>query len=330
MRKHVVVANRTILPQGVDILKEAFEVVVIDGMQEKAMVDAVGEHGAEALFVRMEPVTRWVLESCPTLKVVQVHGIGVDNVDTDAASERGIMVLNLPGSNSTAVAEQAMMMMFALSRDILFQDRVARGEVPACPRSFTVLEGKNLFIVGLGNIGRRVARRMGGIGMNVRAYDKYLSAEVMRERGAEKTESLDEGFAWADVVSIHVPLTKETRHMVSAHEIGLMKKTAFLINTARGNVVDEDALYAALTDGTIAAAGIDVFAVEPIDAANNPFLALDNVVLASHCGGASVENMPRPSTWGAAAIVSVLKGEMPGDNLFNREQLRALGTLAGV
>ena len=330
MRKSVVLTNPTILQQGVDILKAEFDVTIIHGTDEDMIIRCVNEQGAEALFIRMEKITRRVLESCPTVKVVQVHGIGVDNVDTDAASELGVMVLNIPGGTATSVSEQAMMMIFGLSRDILFQDRVAKGERAPAARRFDVLEGKNLFVVGLGNIGGRVARKMGGIGMRVRAYDKYLSAEVMRARGAEKTETLHEGLAWADVVSMHVPLTEETRHMISGEELALMKKQAFLINTARGQVVDEAALYQALIAQEIAGAGIDVFAVEPIDPATNPFLTLDNVVLAPHSAGGSLESLPRPSTWGARAIVSVLKGEMPGDNLFNREQLRALGTLAGV
>lgn len=328
-RKCVVVANTTILQVGIDILCKELDVVVIDGINEDLIINCINENRAEALFVRMERVTRHVIESCPTLKVVQVHGIGVDNVDTDAASEHGVMVLNIPGGTAVAVSEHAMMMMFALSRDVLFQDRVFRGEAKLIPRSCSVLEGKNLFVVGLGHIGGRVARKMSGVGMNVKSYDKYLAKEVMQERGAEKVETLEEGLVWADVVSLHVPLTSETKHMISSKELGMMKQTALLINTARGNVVDEDALYSALTEGMIAGAGIDVFAVEPI-APDNPFLALDNVVLASHCGGASIESRPRPSTLGAQAIVSVMRGEMPGENLFNRQGIHELGTVPGI
>lgn len=264
-RKSVVLTNPTILKQGVDILKEEFDVTVIHGTSEDMIIECVNERGAEALFIRMERITRRVMESCPTLKLVQVHGIGVDNVDTDAASELGIMVLNIPGGTATAVSEQAIMMMLALSRDILFQDRIARKETQEKKRKFSVLEGKNLFLIGLGHIGSRVARKMGGMGMNVRAYDKYLSEDTVRSRGAENVAGIGEGLEWADIVSMHVPLTKETRHMISTRELSIMKKTAFLINTARGDVVDEKALYNALTAGHIAGAGIDVFAVEPID-----------------------------------------------------------------
>lgn len=331
----VVLTNPTILPEGVDLLKQEADVFVSDGPDEASIIRCVNEHQAQAIFVRVELITRHIYESCPTLRVVQEHGIGCDNIDLEAAAEHGVMVLNIPGGTATPVSEHAVMMIFCLARDILAQDRnVRQGTWPVLDKERKGvrqirLEGKHLFLVGLGNIGRKVAHKMQGMGMEVGAYDQFIPAEKMAELGVRKIGTVEEGLCWADVVSIHAPLNDQTRHMIGTKQLQMMKPSALLVNCSRGGLVDEAALYEALKSGEIAGAGIDVFTQEPIDPATNPLLTLDNVIVSPHCAGASLEGRARPAIWGAKSILSALHGEIPGANLVNRTQLQAAGTLPG-
>lgn len=323
----VVLSNPTILPEGIQILSQEADVFVTQGPDEDSIIQCVNEHQAQAIFVRVEQITRRIFESCPSLQIVQEHGIGCDNIDLDAATDHGVMVLNIPGGTATPVSEHAVMMIFALARDLLRQDSNARqGKWPVLDKERrdvrqVSLEGKNLFLVGLGNIGRKVAHKMQGMGMVVGAYDQYLSAQQMEELGVRKIQTLEEGLRWADVVSIHAPLNDETRHMISTEQFRIMKDSAFLINCSRGGLIDEAALYQALRNQEIAGAGIDVFLEEPIDPERNPLLTLDRIVASPHCAGASLESRARPAIRGAQGILAVLHGEMPQENLVNRAVL---------
>lgn len=265
-----------------------------------------------------------MIKNCNSLKIIQEHGIGCDNIDIEAATEHGVMVLNIPGGSAVAVSEHAIMMILALTNNLLVHDRYIKD----CIRTGTInysnqfnqirLEGKNLFIMGMGNIGCKVSKKMFDLGMNICAFDKYVPEEKMKKFGAEKVDRIEYGLEWADIVSIHLPLVAETKNMISTRELSLMKPTAFLINVSRGGLVDEDALYYALKEKMIAGAGIDVFLKEPISRDKNRLIKLRNVIVSPHCAGASLEGKTRPSVLGAKIILSALRGEPISKNLVNR------------
>jgi D-3-phosphoglycerate dehydrogenase len=227
-----------------------------------------------------------VLEACPSLRMISIWGTGTDNVDLQGAAERGVRVTNTPAVAKNAVAEHTLMLMLAAGRRIIEVDRRVRlGEWPRA--MITELHGKTLGLIGLGAIGTQVARLGKGIGMNVVAWTFHPSDELAAEIGFEFV-SLDQLLRLSDVVSVHVRQSGETTGMISTEQFEMMKSTAIFINTARGAIVNERALVAALRSGAIAAAGLDVFGTEPLDSAT-PFSDLSNVVLTPHSAGISPE-----------------------------------------
>ncbi|MEK9672561.1 MAG: 2-hydroxyacid dehydrogenase [Rhodospirillaceae bacterium] len=231
----------------------------------------------------------------PKLKLIQLLSAGYDKADIAAARKAGVPICNNGGANSTAVSEHALMMMLALSRRLIFQHaNVAAGrwrgnETPKLHE----LKGKTCGIVGLGSIGTKTARLALAFGMNVIYYDTARLTEKDEDDLGVRFRLLREVLRESDIISLHVPLNDATRHMISTKELAEMKETAILVNTARGPVVDEAALHDALTKGTIAAAGLDVFEQEP-PPADHPFFGLDNVILSAHMAGPTFEsNLPR-------------------------------------
>ncbi|HTO11753.1 MAG TPA: hydroxyacid dehydrogenase [Candidatus Binatia bacterium] len=308
-------------------LEREARVVVCDDETEAGLVKAAA--GAQAILFRAKPrCTESLMAACPSLRVVGRHGVGLDTVDIPAATRLGVAVVHAPGSNSQAVAEHALMLMLVCVKRALAQDRMTRagdwsgrrgGVVPA----HTELGGKTLGIVGIGNVGRRVAKFCGALGMTVLAYDKYVPAAEIRARGAEPVESLEALVEQVDVLTCHTPLTPETKHMISAKTLGLMKRGAIYVNTSRGGVQEEHALFEALTRGQLGAAGIDVFEEEPCPV-DNPLLNLDNVVLSTHMAGVTKEATARASVQVTSEMLRVLRGEKP-DVLVNPEVGPRLG-----
>ncbi|MBW8270970.1 phosphoglycerate dehydrogenase [Caldovatus aquaticus] len=232
-------------------------------------------------------VTRELLEAARNLKVVGRAGIGVDNVDVTSATARGVVVMNTPYGNAITTAEHAIAMMFALARQIPEASASTKAGKWEKNRFMGVeLFGKTLGLIGCGNIGSIVADRAIGLKMKVIAYDPFLSEKRARELGVEKVE-LDELLARADFVSLHAPLTEQTRNILSREALFRMKKGARLVNCARGGLVDEEALYEALTSGHLAGAALDVFETEP--ATESPLFALENVVCTPHLGASTME-----------------------------------------
>ena len=231
--------------------------------------------------------------SAPKLKLIQLLSAGYDRVDTDAARRAGVPVCNNGGANGVAVAEHAILLMLAVVRRLVWQHTMAasgrwRGNDVASVRLYE-LHGRTLGIIGLGVIGKKVARLAKAFGMDVLYFDMVRLTEDQADTLGVKFRLLNELLHNADIITLHVPLTPITRHLIGARELRLMKNTAYLINTCRGPVVDEGALYEALSSGVIAGAGLDVFEQEP-PAANNPLLALDNVVLTPHLAGPTWDN----------------------------------------
>lgn len=257
------------------------------------------EHPEEldAIIVRQKYVTRDVIARAKRCRLIQQHGTGLDRIDTRAAREYGIPVRNTPGINAQSVAEYAMLLILALSRNARVIDRrVREGSIASFGAPGTVgteVRGKRLGLVGSGNVAQRLGEMAkNGFSMEVMCFSGHRAPDEVRALGFEPASSPEELFERCDYVSLHSLLTEETRHMVGRELLRHAKPGMILINTARGGLVDEKALYEALTNGTIAAAGLDVFEKEPPDAAD-PLLSLDNVIAGMHVGGSTREAMAR-------------------------------------
>ncbi|MGH7324308.1 MAG: hydroxyacid dehydrogenase, partial [Candidatus Rokuibacteriota bacterium] len=260
----LVVVGGQIHDDGRARLESEARVIITTEETEEGMMRVAAE--ADGILFRIRPsCTASLMAACKKLRVVGRHGVGLDTVDIPAATRLGVAVVHAPGSNSQAVAEHALMLMLSCAKRTLPVDRMTRaGDWSVKARTGnTELAGKTLGIVGVGNIGRLVAKFAGALGMRVLGYDKYVPAEELRRRGVEPVASLEALLPQVDVLTCHTPLTPETRGMIDARALGLVKPGAIYINTSRGDVQDERALFEALTRGTVRAAGIDVFEEEP-------------------------------------------------------------------
>ncbi len=276
------------------------------GLRDADLLAAVAE--IDALVVRSETkVTARVLEAAPRLAVVGRAGVGVDNIDVPAATARGVYVVNAPYGNVAAAAEHAMGLALALLRKVVEADEsVRRGEWARSKFLGHELKGKTLGLVGIGRVGSLVARRAAGFEMHVVAHDPYATEGVARGLGARLVE-LDELFANADVISLHTPLTDRTRDLVNAGSLRRMKPTAILVNCSRGEVVDTEALAAALERGELAGAALDVFATEPLPA-DSPLRRAPRTILTPHIAGSTHEAQTNVAVDVAKQILDVLEG----------------------
>lgn len=309
MKHRILLIEPTIQPVGVRILQESAEVFMAPDGKEETLIRYIQENNIEGVVTRVEKITRKIIEACPSLKIVAQHGVGVDNIDVPAATEKGVKVLNVPDGNYISVAEHVMMFVLALSRDLISADKAVRAgnwkfretNIPA------EIAGKTLLIVGFGRIGRTVAKMAQAFDMRVTAYDPFLTAEQMRESQVEKAETLESGLKEADFVTVQLHLTEETRGMFSTEQFKAMKKSACLLNLSRGPVVDQAALYEALKNHEIAAAGLDVFEKEPPEA-DEPIFELPNVIVTPHFGGDTYEAKQKISTKAAENLLLALDG----------------------
>ncbi|MCS6784225.1 MAG: D-2-hydroxyacid dehydrogenase [Candidatus Caldarchaeum sp.] len=296
---------------AVEILKKAgFDVDLRPGIGANELESVVS--GYDVLVVRgRTKVTSKVLErGVPRLKVVGRAGVGLDNIDLDAASKLGVKVLNTPESSTNSVAELVVGLMLAVARKIAWSDRVMRaGKWPKGEAMGVELSGKTLGVVGFGRIGRKVAEVAYAMGMKIIAYDVIKIPEDVLAKTQAKLTSLEDLLRSADVVTLHVPLTPETRHLINAEKIALMKPSAILVNASRGEVVDEQALVEALSSGRLAGAGLDVYEREP--PTGSKLLELDNVVLTPHIGAQTVEAQEAAATMLASKIVEVFTTSRP-------------------
>jgi D-3-phosphoglycerate dehydrogenase len=265
-------------------------------------------------------ITRKSLEGAQRLKVIGRYGVGVDRVDLDACTEKRIMVFNAPGLNAVSVAEHAIGMMIAISKKFLLSDKWVRTGMWSEKTRYmnTELSKKTIGIIGLGDIGRLVAKMVKAFDMQVLAYDPYVSKGKAMEFHA-CLSGLKTLLRESDFVSIHCPLTDKTRGMIGEDELRSMKKTSILINTARGEIVREGALYRALKDGWIAGAGIDVFEREPLTT-NHPFIELDNILLSPHSASWTTEAVRRIAIYVGENLMRVFKGQLP-ENIVNKRVL---------
>jgi len=293
------------------VFDERFDVRVASDPSEATVIKEI--KGVEGVVVRMAPFTRKIIEAADALKVIGRHGVGVDTIDVQAATEKGIVVTNTPNANATSVAEHTLTAIGALAKRVVVYDHAIRNRRWELRNSYGAidLDGKILGLVGVGRIGSMVARRAAAAyNMKAIAFDPYITPEKAREMGVTLCAAMDDIFRQADVVSLHTPLTPETRRLVNADRLRLMKPTAFLVNFSRGEVIDERALYDALKTGVIAGAAIDVYDPEPpLD--DNPLFELDNILLSPHSAALTGECVIRMATGAAEGVVDVLSGRRP-------------------
>jgi len=310
MRKKVLIVQ-PIHESGIKLLKKEVDVILApDSSVETVCKEIKGIHG---VIVRTAPFTREIIESADKLEVIGRHGVGVDNIDIKAASERGISVVHTPNANMISVAEHAMGFILALAKRLVISDKATREGNFALREEFAAvdLEGKTLGIIGAGRIGSTLAKKCkAAFNMKVLAYDPYLPPEKARKIGANLCYNLSELLKKSDIVSIHVPFTRETRALIGERELGFMKRTAFLINVARGRIVEEKALAKALKEKWIAGAASDVFSQEPVHS-DNPLLKIENIILSPHMAALTKECVIRMATGAAQGVLDVLRGNKP-------------------
>ena len=300
-----------IMQEGRDYLESrGYELIDGSGKEEADIIRDIAD--MDGIIVRLSQMSREVFEAAPKLKVVARHGAGYDTVDLDAAKDHGVMVCNAPIANSMSVAELAVFYMLYCSRNFKkVQKHFIEDYYYAKLRLPKVeLDGKTLGLIGVGNIGSRVAKKaLHGFNMKVIAYDPYKTQEEVPE-GVELTNDFDRIFKESDFVSLHCPANQETTGFVGKEQLELMKPTAYFINTARGKIVVEEELCEIMKAEKIAGAALDVMQSEPVDP-ENPLLHMDNVVVAPHIGAATKEATDRASLHCAMSIHEVLSGEKP-------------------
>ncbi|MBB3977714.1 D-3-phosphoglycerate dehydrogenase [Rhizobium azooxidifex] len=271
----------------------------------------------DGLMVRQGRINQEVIAASPNLKVIAKHGVGVDNVDIAAAAKLGIPVLRAMGSNSRAVAEHTIALALSLIKEVLPLDRAVKGgEWPKPTFTGKDFLGAAIGLVGYGGIGRETARMAEALGMEVVVYDPFASGAAEAD-GFASADDIDAMLPSLDVLSIHCPLTSATRDLIDARRLGLMKKSAVLVNTARGGIINEAALAEALTTGTVAGAALDSFSIEP-PPADSPLWELGTLIATPHIGGVTYGSAEAMAVIAARHIISVLDGNAPDERSIAR------------
>ncbi|EMB4312562.1 TPA: hydroxyacid dehydrogenase [Klebsiella aerogenes] len=304
-------AKKVVLVTGSDLAEAALGMLedyelVFAGRQptENQLTELCQQHNPVAILVRYGKITASVMDAAPALKVISKHGSGIDVIDVEAAAARGIMVRAATGANAAAVSEHAWALILACAKSIIPLDRRLReGHWDKSTHKSLELEGKTLGLIGLGAIGSRVAKIAGAFGMKVLAYDPYAATVPP---GCERVDVLEDLLAQADVVSLHCPLTPQNRGMINAVTLAQCKPGAILVNTARGGLIDDAALAAALKGGALRWAALDSFNSEPL---TTPHIweRVENVILSPHVGGVSDASYVKMGTAAAANILKVVQ-----------------------
>lgn len=310
--------GKTILVTGPDLDVSAARLVADFGYQtlhtppyadSAAISRLLVDSGAEAIVSRMGRIDAAMLDAAPQLRVISKHGVGVDNIDLAAAAERGIPVLVASGANAVSVAEHAIALLLATVKRLLPLDaglRAGRWEKPGFVGR--EIAGARLGLLGMGAIAQATGRMAKGLGLELYCHDPYAPAAVFDEQGVRRCDTLAEMLAQSDILSLHCPLNDQTRSIVNASAIAQMPKGSYVVNTARGGLIDEAALVAAIRSGHLAGAGLDTFAVEP-PAADHPFFAEAAIVLSPHIGGVTREAGARVGVDAVRGIFQVLQGQ---------------------
>ena len=318
-----VVCLRPVHPDALERLRAepGITVTMLDPVTPETLAEPMKT--AEAIIVRATKIDRDFLAHAPMLRICARHGVGYDAVDVAALTERGIPLTVTPDANAVSVAEHALMLMLTTARRTLDYDRNTKAlDWGAKPSLRTLdLAGMTVLVVGFGRIGGRVARLCAAFGMDVLVHDPYIPQNTIKGAGFTPVKLLQEGLAAADIVTTHCPSNTETRGMVNAAFFAAMKPGAAYINTARGTLVDEAALTAALKSGRLGAAGLDVFWEEPVTT-KLPFLDFPNVVVTPHSAAATEQSTRRMGLSCVDSILSLFKGQLDPDVVINKEVLR--------
>jgi D-3-phosphoglycerate dehydrogenase len=308
--KPIVLIAEELSPATVEALGPDFDIRQVDGTNRPALLSSIAD--ADAILIRSATqVDAEAIAAAPQLKVVARAGVGLDNVDVKAATEAGVMVVNAPTSNIISAAELTVGHILSLARFIpAAHASLAAGAWKRSKYTGVELYEKTVGIIGLGRIGALITARLQAFGVNVVAYDPYVTSARAQQLGVTLL-TLDELLQQSDFVTIHMPRTPETTGMISTEQLALMKPTAFIINVARGGLIDEDALYAALKSNRIAGAGLDVFVNEP--PLESPLLGLDNIVLTPHLGASTDDAQEKAGVSVAKSVRLALGGELVPD-----------------
>jgi D-3-phosphoglycerate dehydrogenase len=313
-----IVLTALIHPDGIKLLKEyGCTIIVAESNEEEYLSKLVKD--VDGIIARgMVCITKSIIESAKNCKVIGRHGVGLETIDIQSASRLKIPVVYTPGANANAVAEHTVCLTLALAKQLCVLNARLKGEGDyECRMKFTGLEisSKTAGIIGLGQIGSRVAEIFQkGFGMRIIGYDPYISAEILEKKGltVTLTDDLNELFKRSDIVSLHMPGAIDNQPIVGKNELACMKEGAFLINTARGSLIDEAALYDALSSNYIAGAGLDVFKFEP-PLPNNPLYSLDNVILTPHTAALTFEGSRNMAVKVSTNVCAVLDGRRIND-----------------
>ena len=318
--KRKVLLVQPIHEAGVAVLEARpdVEVMVAGATSEEALVRDARD--AQAIIARANPVTRAVIDAAEGLCVVSRHGVGYDSVDVARLTERGIPLAIAIDANALSVAEHAMYLILALAkRGFEFDAAVKSGRFDVRTRLRGAdLEGKSLLVIGFGRTGTRTARFARAFDMDVHVCDPYVDQSSIAAAGCTPVENYREALPDMDVVTIHCPLSEETRNMIADAELDAMKRSAYLVNCARGGIVDEHALRRALESGDIAGAGLDVFSREPLPG-DDPLLGLDNLITSPHVAGVTLEAEIRMSTQAARNVLAAFDGTLDPAVVVNSE-----------
>ncbi len=325
-RRKKIYLTRELPQEAMEILKSNYEVEVWQGEMpppKNLLIEKVKEVDG-VICVLTEKFDREVINAAgPRLRGICQVAVGFDNIDISAATKKGIYVTNTPGVLTETTADFAFALLMATARRVAEADKYVKSGQWKVPWGLMMLLGQDIYgkiigVIGMGRIGSAVARRAKGFNMKILYYDIYRNEQMEKELGAEYV-SLEKLLKESDFVTIHVPLISETYHLVNEERLRLMKKTACLINTSRGLVVDEKALYKALKEGWIWAAGLDVWEKEPVEL-TNPLLNLDNVTAAPHIASGSIATRTKMSVMAAENMIAIQEGRIP-PNLVNKEVL---------
>ena len=310
MSKPVVLIAEELSPATIAVLGDKFEIRHCDGANRAELLPALAS--TNAVLVRSATkMDAEAIAAAPNLKVIARAGVGLDNVDIPAATAAGVLVVNAPTSNIVSAAELTVSLLLAVARNVVPANLALKnGQWKRSQFGGVELQGKTVGIIGMGKIGMLVAQRLAGFDMKFVAYDPYVKSAP--SGGPDiKMVSLDELLGASDFVTIHIPKTAETKGLIDSAALAKMKPTTFVINAARGGVLDETALFDALTAGTIAGAGLDVYATEPCT--DSPLFALDNVVATPHLGASTEEAQEKAGVAVAESVVAAFAGtEVPG------------------
>ncbi|WP_095093301.1 hydroxyacid dehydrogenase [Pseudomonas sp. Irchel 3A5] len=322
MTYSILVTAERLAPAGLDILTQrGCRVLFVRAGQEVADIERLmASEPIDAVISRTFELSEQAITACPTLKVISKHGVGVSNIHVSAASARGVPVYVTPGANAQSVCEMTLGLMFAAARKVSWMDSEIRAGRWSRAQDGLELSGRTLGLVGFGQVARKVSTVCQALGMRVRVYDPFLNADSDLQ-GAVAVQSLAALLSESHVLSLHVPLTAQTRNLIGATELAMLPEGAVLINTARGEVVDEAALVDALRSGQLYSAGLDTMAIEPLPS-NSPLLHLDNVVLTPHVGGSTHAALAAMARDAANNVLDFLDGKpVPRTSCVNADLL---------